>query len=841
MSDKPVPLIVRDLDDNLRDLVKWKRFALYLPGIDQSDIEVIDTEKRDDVAEQKLLLFSKWLSVHPKATWQEVVLALEKTDEFTIANKLGMKLLPPAISSPVSPQQPSVGNTTKEEVEITEDIVEELDRLNKSFITLTIKSQKAIENEECSLSEVVTYVKHSGSAHKICGVTDVRNVAEFFDVIKPHYTFLNCYLLVNLVLFLLPSVKQSAQEYKKKIEDFKKSVQVRSLHKLLTHFFDKAKFENNFEVTIKLQNVWGECNMWLVEVLVQTLFRLNSPDECKWFRVLPGSLCVVFMVHEDMLITLMNKCEQKIQFMELMGVISLDTKSSFLPVSEDNVEYTFEQNLIKATKVGNTEAVEFLVKQLHFDINTRSNKELTASLKEEADKWHEDENGNIYFKHDAGCTALMIACCNNDTDIVKLLLENGADPNIQSNLGFTALIYASCIGGTNCVRMLLDHNADVNLKKYSSGSSALFFASNTGNVKLVRMLLKQKNINSNIQRNDGVTPLFIASQNGHLEIVERLLQENANPNTPHETGATPLYIASQNGHLKIVERLLKENTNPDTPRETGATPLYIASQNGHLDIVERLLKENANPKTLHETGATPLYIASQNGHLEIVERLLQENANPNTPCDDGATPLNVASQNGHLEIVERLLKENANPNTPRETGATPLYIASQNGHLEIIELLLKKSANSNTPCDDGATPLYIASQNGHLEIVERLLQENANPNTPCDDGATPLYIASQNGHLEIIELLLKKNANPNTPCDNGATPLYIASQNGHLEIVERLLQENVNPNTPCDDDATPLYIASQNGHLEIIERLHKENANPNTPCDDGATPFYIAS
>ena len=127
-----------------------------------------------------------------------------------------------------------------------------------------------------------------------------------------------------------------------------------------------------------------------------------------------------------------------------------------MPVSEESVEYTFEQSLIEATKAGNTEAVEFLIKQLNVDITAKSNEE--PSLKEEAVKWHEeDENGNIYFKHDAGCTALMIACCNNDTDIVKLLFENGADPNIQSNLGFTALIYASCIGGIDCVRMLLDH------------------------------------------------------------------------------------------------------------------------------------------------------------------------------------------------------------------------------------------------------------------------------------------------------------------------------------------------------------------------------------------------
>ena len=78
MSDKPVSLTVRNLDDHLRDLVKWKRFALYLPEIDQSDIEVIVTEKCDDVAEQKLLLFSKWLSVHPKATWQDALKLLRK-------------------------------------------------------------------------------------------------------------------------------------------------------------------------------------------------------------------------------------------------------------------------------------------------------------------------------------------------------------------------------------------------------------------------------------------------------------------------------------------------------------------------------------------------------------------------------------------------------------------------------------------------------------------------------------------------------------------------------------------------------------------------------------------
>ena len=74
----------------------------------------------------------------------------------------------------VSPKQ-TVDNTKEEEVEVTEDIVEELDKLNTSLETLTIKSQKAIEERESSLSDVVTYIKRK-RAYKITGLTEVRSV-----------------------------------------------------------------------------------------------------------------------------------------------------------------------------------------------------------------------------------------------------------------------------------------------------------------------------------------------------------------------------------------------------------------------------------------------------------------------------------------------------------------------------------------------------------------------------------------------------------------------------------------------------------------------------------------
>ena len=55
---------------------------------------------------------------------------------------------------------------------------------------------------------------------------------------------------------------------------------------------------------------------------------------------------------------------------------------------------------------------------------------------------------------------------------VKLLLEGGANTDLQSSDGWTALILASREGHTACVKLLLDEGADKDLKA-SDGSTAL--------------------------------------------------------------------------------------------------------------------------------------------------------------------------------------------------------------------------------------------------------------------------------------------------------------------------------------------------------------------------------
>ena len=75
----------------LDTLVNWQKFGVFLPGIKSEHIQVIERDIRGTDL-QKAALFSKWLSVHPEASWQDVLFTLEKSQNYTLASSVYQKL-----------------------------------------------------------------------------------------------------------------------------------------------------------------------------------------------------------------------------------------------------------------------------------------------------------------------------------------------------------------------------------------------------------------------------------------------------------------------------------------------------------------------------------------------------------------------------------------------------------------------------------------------------------------------------------------------------------------------------------------------------------------------------
>ena len=117
-------------------------------------------------------------------------------------------------------------------------------------------------------------------------------------------------------------------------------------------------------------------------------------------------------------------------------------------------------------------------------------------------------------------TALMIASRPGHTDVVRLLLEYGANPDLQEGKGGTALRIASLLGRKDIVRLLLEHGA-----------------------------------NPNIQDNDGWTALMLVSRySTDWDIIRLLTKYGADPDLPNKDGDTAKLIAYRSRSRRDIAR-----------------------------------------------------------------------------------------------------------------------------------------------------------------------------------------------------------------------------------------------------------------------------------------------
>ena len=210
----------------------------------------------------------------------------------------------------------------------------------------------------------------------------------------------------------------------------------------------------------------------------------------------------------------------------------------------------------------------------------------------------------VNCKDERGRTPLMWACGRDQLEIVKFLVENGADVNSLDRMGLSALYYSILNGHTNEIdEILAGHGADVN---FSKGNSLLFLAARQGKEKTVELLLK-KNADPNLQNSVGKTAIHIAAEYNHLTIVAALLADKADAAIKDNFARTPLHQAAIEGFGKIAELLVANGSTVNEKDNFGRTPLFYAERHGHKKIAE-FLQAKGGLSDEHEknVGYSPL-------------------------------------------------------------------------------------------------------------------------------------------------------------------------------------------------------------------------------------------
>ena len=230
--------------------------------------------------------------------------------------------------------------------------------------------------------------------------------------------------------------------------------------------------------------------------------------------------------------------------------------------------------------------------------------------------------GDKYYR-ELRSTPLFQAASNGHLDVVKALLNAGADPNRADEEGKTPLLQCASTGWRGMVELLLDSGADPNKASVS-----------------------------------GYTPIQRAARYGKEGEVKLLLERGADPNSENNYGDITLHMAADSGYSDVVELLLNAGADPNKQDYKGCTTLHIASMCYYYnkDVVKLLLKAGADPNKTDRRGKTALHYASKSQHIDVVETLLDGGAQTNKKDNDGCTPLDVATDcNDRYDVVRLLL------------------------------------------------------------------------------------------------------------------------------------------------------------------------------------------
>lgn len=283
-------------------------------------------------------------------------------------------------------------------------------------------------------------------------------------------------------------------------------------------------------------------------------------------------------------------------------------------------------------------------------------------------------------------TALMLAVNNRDQEMVKLLLQAGANVNLTDKAGDSALNWATFYGDAAIAELLLAHKIDATL--FGHGN-ALDVAMRRGHQQLVERYVDY------LGKRRSVTPeyrrLFDAVAASDSAALKAALANGADVRATDPTGRSALGLAARRGDVAMVRALLDAGADIDAPDPIGFTPLMEAARDGKAEVAMLLLERKADLRK--RAGAnglelTALHLATASGQKELVNLLVARGADINARDSELATPL-LWAINQQPEVAVLLVKLGANPDIAPKEGDSPRTIAEKRKLTPVLEVLRK--------------------------------------------------------------------------------------------------------------------------------------------------------
>uniref|UniRef100_A0A0G4F5B3 Uncharacterized protein n=1 Tax=Chromera velia CCMP2878 TaxID=1169474 RepID=A0A0G4F5B3_9ALVE len=303
---------------------------------------------------------------------------------------------------------------------------------------------------------------------------------------------------------------------------------------------------------------------------------------------------------------------------------------------------------------------------------------------------------------------LCAAVESESLDDLSLLLNVGAhvDGLVQ---GETALMLATVEGSLGAVKLLVEAGADLQVQCGEGdpvGFSALHFACNEGPQLEIAEYLLSEGADPNAVDIFGVPPLHCAAMEGHIEVLELLLSRQADLNAKDHKSWSALHIAVMGGQREAVHFLLDRGMAVGQRDFRGWTEFFFTMRKDtgwgdNVEIAELLLSRGAEVDTRDNNGVPVLHVAALYGSVLVARLLIERGADVNATDPDGRTALHWAA-----EI------EDPYPLMIRDFGEMVVDLRGREQQkLQVAQLLVEKGIDHTVESAEGLTAYDEAASN----------------------------------------------------------------------------------------------------------------------------------